>query len=677
MKWLRVPDPLTLLVACVVVAAGLSYVLPAGEYQRREDPQTGRQVVVVGTYARVDPNPVGLFDAMVAIPRGMANAADVVFMILFGTAAFTVVDRTGALATGVSWLVRRLGHRRLLVIPAISLFFAAGGVVENMQEEVIALIPVLTLLARRLGFTPLVAVAMSLGSAFVGASFSPINPFQVVIAQQVADVPRLSGWAFRTVFLVLAVTIWIVVTMRHASRTRDVHVANDVEEGSPVATEHVTRHLIILVTVAVTFVVLAWGLLSQGWDFNHLTALFFVMGVVVGLIGKLGLSGTARVYTEGFREMALAAVVVGVARAIFVVLEDGRIVDTIVHGLFTPIADLPRAFAALAMMVAHMGVHFPVPSVSGQAALTMPIMAPLADLLGMSRQIAVLAYQVRCGDGGHDHADQRCPDGGAGDSRCEIRRVAALYRALVRTAGGAWRCGRGRRAGNRAAVILRMTLKRYLATLPERLVRSVVGLGAGVAREVGDVALPQSVRHSRLYQNLVETTLRFLIEQVGEVEGVYSSGEKLADDFLARRTVGNAVEALGVIAFRASPVWVLAALADVCGLGRHLIPEIATSLKEQGLLDADTDFTSVDQMLDGLERTSARVAQTINTPPLDVPALREEWRAIKQEARSLAPERLPTGESLVGLWSELKAESARQQKSVYRDIVDARALRGA
>jgi hypothetical protein len=211
----------------------------------------------------------------------------------------------------------------------------------------------------------------------------------------------------------------------------------------------------------------------------------------------------------------------------------------------------------------------------------------------------------------------------------------------------------------------RMTFKRYLATLPERLVRSIVGLGAGVAREVGDVALPRSVRESRLYTNLVDTTLRFLIEQVGGVEGVYESREKLADNFLARRTVGNAVEALGIVAFRASPVWVLAALADVCGLGRHLIPEIAASLKEQGLLDPDTDFSSVDQLLDGLERTSGRVAQTINTPPLDVAALREEWRAIKDEAKGLAPERLPTGESLVGLWTELKTESARQEKSIF------------
>jgi hypothetical protein len=211
-----------------------------------------------------------------------------------------------------------------------------------------------------------------------------------------------------------------------------------------------------------------------------------------------------------------------------------------------------------------------------------------------------------------------------------------------------------------------MALKQYFFSLPERLVRSVVGLGAGVTREVSDVVLPRSVRQSRLYTNLVDTTLRFLIEQVGQVEGVYGSEDKLADDFLARRTVGNAVEVLGVVAFRASPVWVLAALADVCGLGRHLIPEIAAALKEQGLLEADTDFSSVDQLLDGLERTSGRMAQTINTPPLDVSALREEWRAIKEEARGLTPDRLPTGESLISLWSDLKAESVRQEKSIYQ-----------
>src|SRR3954469_9757321 len=160
----------------------------------------------------------------------------------------------------------------------------------------------------------------------------------------------------------------------------------------------------------------------------------------------------------------------------------------------------------------------------------------------------------------------------------------------------------------------RMTVKAYLLSLPERLIRSTVGLGAGVAREVSEVALPDGVRQSRLYRNLVDATLHFLIEQVGGVEGVYRDDVTLPDNFLARRTAGNAVEVLGIVAFRASPVWILAALADVCGVGRQLIPEIADALKAQGLLETDAQFGTVDEMLDGLQRTSSRLATAINTP---------------------------------------------------------------
>jgi hypothetical protein len=208
-------------------------------------------------------------------------------------------------------------------------------------------------------------------------------------------------------------------------------------------------------------------------------------------------------------------------------------------------------------------------------------------------------------------------------------------------------------------------MKTYLLSLPERLLRSSLGLGAGVAREIGEVALPDAVRRTRLYQNLVDTTLRFLIEQVGGVEGAYPSETPLPDDFLKRRTAGNVIEALGIVAFRASPVWVLAALADICGMGRQLIPEIAASLKEQNLLDKDTQFTSVDQILDGLEGTSAKLAETMNTPPLDVPTLRKEWQALREEARSLAPAALPSREAVTGLWTALQAEAARQERSVF------------
>ena len=210
-----------------------------------------------------------------------------------------------------------------------------------------------------------------------------------------------------------------------------------------------------------------------------------------------------------------------------------------------------------------------------------------------------------------------------------------------------------------------MTLKTYLLSLPERLLRSGLGLGAGVAREVGEVALPDTVKRSRLYQNLVDSTLRFLIEEVGGVEGAYAAQDPLPDDFLTRRAAGNVVEALGLVAFRASPVWVLAALADVCGMGRQLIPEIADALKEQGLLEKEATFTSVDQMLDGLERTSSRLATTINTPPLDVASLRQEWQALRDESRALQTHALPSRETLTGLWSQLRDEATRQERSVF------------
>jgi hypothetical protein len=210
-----------------------------------------------------------------------------------------------------------------------------------------------------------------------------------------------------------------------------------------------------------------------------------------------------------------------------------------------------------------------------------------------------------------------------------------------------------------------MTITSYLLSLPERLLRSGLGLGAGIAKEIGDVVLPDGVRHTRLYSNLVDTTLRFLIEQVGGVEGSYSTESPLPDDFLKRRTAGNVIEALGIVAFRASPVWVLAALADVCGMGRQLIPEIATSLKEQKLLDTETQFTSVDQILDGLESTSSRLAGTINTPPLDVATLRQEWQALREEARGLAPAALPSREIVTGVWRQLQSEAERQNRSVF------------
>jgi uncharacterized ion transporter superfamily protein YfcC len=398
----------------VLLAAAASWVLPAGAFDRREDPDTGRTVVVAGTYREVEPEPVGPFDAFVALPVGMAQTADVIFLVFLIGGAFTVVDESGTLRRAIASLVRALRGRDLLIVPIVSAFFAVGGITENMQEEIVALIPVLLILTRRVGFAPVVAVAMSAGAAFVGSAFSPINPFQVLIAQGVAELPPGSGWAFRSFFLVVALTLWVGLTMRYAAKTRDApdtlaHAPPGASQaagggsvpGEPSGRPEVDtlggRDWAVLGLVAATFVVVVRGLLVAGWGFDQLSAAFFMMGVVVGLVSRMGLAGTARAYAMGFREMAFAALLIGVARAIYVVLEQGRIVDTIVHGLFVPLEGLPSLASALGMAVAQTLVHVPVPSVSSQAVLTMPLLVPLSDLLDLSRQVTVLAYQYGAG----------------------------------------------------------------------------------------------------------------------------------------------------------------------------------------------------------------------------------------------------------------------------------------
>jgi len=234
---------------------------------------------------------------------------------------------------------------------------------------------------------------MSAGAAFVGSAFSPINPFQVQIAQKLAELPLLSGALFRIVFLTIALAWWITLTMRHAAKTRVEPEEVEGADEKPLA----ASDLVILSLVAATFVMVVLGIMSWGWGFAELSAAFFIMGIVVGGLGGLGGTGSAEEYVKGFRTMAYAGILIGFARAIFVVLQDGRIVDTIVHAMFTPLESLPLLASALGMVVAQTAIHVPVPSVSGQAVLTMPVLVPLSDLLGLSRQVTVLASQYGAG----------------------------------------------------------------------------------------------------------------------------------------------------------------------------------------------------------------------------------------------------------------------------------------
>jgi hypothetical protein len=206
---------------------------------------------------------------------------------------------------------------------------------------------------------------------------------------------------------------------------------------------------------------------------------------------------------------------------------------------------------------------------------------------------------------------------------------------------------------------------RYAASLPERVVRSASALAGGAVREVAAVALPIGFRRGRLYRSLVDVTLQFLIENVGGVQGPQPNEQKLGEDFLLRRAAGNGIELMGVIAFRASPVWVLAALADVAGFGRQLIPEIADALKKEGLLAENGSFATMEQLLTGLERSSGQLAESVNAPPLDVAGLREEWRKFVAETRQLPAPQLPQASAVTRVWQDLRATAEREQRSVF------------
>jgi hypothetical protein len=205
----------------------------------------------------------------------------------------------------------------------------------------------------------------------------------------------------------------------------------------------------------------------------------------------------------------------------------------------------------------------------------------------------------------------------------------------------------------------------FIASLPERLVRSLSALAGGVLREAGDVTIPVRLRRTRLYRALAGNTLRFLIEQVGQVEGTYPVEGALPADYVIRHAAGNVLEFAGIATFSASPVWVLAALADITGAGRELIADIARALQDAGLLERGRGFESVDQLLDGLEGTVGKLSDTVRVPPLDVAALRREWSGLRDAARAIPTPRLPAIASLEKQWRQFREEAARQNCSVF------------
>jgi len=389
----RLPHPIVLLVGMIGLAACVTWFVPAGAYQRATDAATGRTVAVAGTYAPVAEAPVGAFDAVVAIPRGFVEGADVIVAILLVGAAFFLLDRIGTLGRLLGSLVQRLGTREHLAIPILVLFFGGMGALENMQEEIIAMVPVLLVLAQRIRVDAVAILAASAGAAVVGSAFGPTNPFQAGIALTLADLPVLEGGGLRLAMWTASLAVWTLWILRHVRRTPDEAAA--AADVTPEAATPMDVISIFLVLIPLACYV--YGALNRDWGFNELSGAFLAGAIGIGAVNRLGVTATTTMLLEGAQAMLPAALLVGLARSISLVLGDGMVIDTILHALVTPLSGVGPQLAALAMVPVQALIHIPVSSVSGQAALTMPIMVPLGDLLGISRQVVVLAYQTGSG----------------------------------------------------------------------------------------------------------------------------------------------------------------------------------------------------------------------------------------------------------------------------------------
>lgn len=383
------PNALVIMIGFILFAAILTYIIPQGEYQRVLNAETNQLVVVNDSYQEIDAPSVSVWDTFMSIPEGFINRADLIALILLIGGSFYVIERTGALKDGIEFLTMLLQGKEEIALIVVSMAFLAGGALSGLQEEIIAMTPVLLYLSSRLGYNSFVAVAMSFGSAILGAAFSPINPFAVVIAQKETGLEFLSGSGFRLVVMAAAFCIWMFMVIRYANKNKVVNEEEHIFEKKNLN----TRSAIILGMVAIAFVILIIGILQYNWGFNEMSAEFFILALVAGLIGKLGVNGTSLAYIDGFKAMIFASMIIGLSSSISIILEQGMIIDSIIYGLFTPMQYLPKSLSAISMMVSQSLLHFVVPSYSGQAVLTMPILAPLSDLIGISRQVCVLAYQ--------------------------------------------------------------------------------------------------------------------------------------------------------------------------------------------------------------------------------------------------------------------------------------------
>jgi uncharacterized ion transporter superfamily protein YfcC len=399
-------NTLVMIFSVVIGVAALTWVLPGGEYVR--EVKDGRTLVKPGSFTYLESRPQGPGEVLMAPVRGFIEAAQIIGFLFVIGGTFKVVERTGAVTASIRSLAatfaRKPGLQRFFIPVTMTVFSLARGIF-GMCEETMPFVLVCIPLSLSLGYDSLVGTAIPFLGAAAGFAGSVFNPFTVGIAQGIAELPLYSGMEYRIVIWVISTVSMIAFVMRHAAKVRlnpplspvyllDQERRRAGEAGdSPGSPRVMRRHQLLLAVVVLTIVLLVFGILQYKWYILEIAGLFFGLGLLAGPIGGLSLSESADAFKEGAREMVGVALIIGCARAILVIATDGRILDVMLYGIASVISNFHPIVAAQAMFVAQGIINFFVHSGSGQAALTMPVMAPLADVVGISRQTAVLAFQ--------------------------------------------------------------------------------------------------------------------------------------------------------------------------------------------------------------------------------------------------------------------------------------------
>ncbi|GMQ53406.1 YfcC family protein [Halopseudomonas aestusnigri] len=410
----RFPTAYSILFLLIILMAGLTWIMPAGKFDREMNEAVGREVAVAGTYHEVEPNPQGIVEVMLAPGAGFydpdsyaANAIDVALFVLFLGGFLGVVNATGAIDTGIrSAMVHLKGHE-IWMIPILMSLFAIGGTTYGMAEETLAFYALLIPVMMAAGYDSVTGVAIILIGAGIGVLGSTINPFATVIAANAAGIPFTDGIIPRFVILLGGLVICIAYVMVYAHRVKQdpsrSAVAKQLEEHKAFflkrqAAEEHSDHLtgiqsVVLVLFALTFAVMIWGVSSQGWWMAQMGALFLGSAIVIGVIARLGEKGLTSHFVDGARELLGVALVVGLARGIVVIMENGLIADTMLHSAVQALDGMGGLAFINLMFWIEAAMSFLVPSSSGLAVLSMPILAPLADFAGVGRDLVVTAYQ--------------------------------------------------------------------------------------------------------------------------------------------------------------------------------------------------------------------------------------------------------------------------------------------